>query len=346
MSREERITIDKVAKIAGVSKATVSRVINSKDRVDPTTRQRVKNVISKLGYEPLSTAKALRTGRTHLLGCVVSDITNEFTSLFIDGVWERSRECGYKVLLGLAGSEVPEEEDFVDLLENGIVDGLILTPSGWYDYDSLRDGLERLRQKELPFVTVGRVGNGYSDIDNVDVNVFEGAEEAVSYLIGLGHRRIGYIGGTAKWASESGRFRAYKETLIRCGFEYHPEYVVTSGKDNAAGRKGFVELWKRDLGITSVVTMNDMVAEGVLRAAEALNIRVPQDISVIGFDDAPLCEVVSPKLTSVVLPKRELGKVAVELLMERLGVPPRREPKHITLKSKLMVRESTGRCVI
>lgn len=341
MAREQRITIDMVAKIAGVSKATVSRVLNGRDRVDPKTRQRVKSVIKKLGYEPLSTAKALRTGRTHLLGCVVSDITNEFTALFIDAVWEKARECGYKVLLGLAGSNVPEEEDYVDLLENGVVDGLILTPSGWYDYDSLRDGLERLRQKKLPFVTVGRFRNGYSDVDNVDVNVYKGAAEAVNYLIDLGHERIGYVGGTPKWASESGRFRAYKETLIERGFGYHPEYVVTSGKDNPAGYRGFIELWKRNLGITAVMTMNDMVAEGVLRAAEELNIRVPQDISVLGFDDAPLSEIVRPKLTSVVLPKRELGKVAVELLMERLGNPPRKESKHITLESKLVVREST-----
>ncbi|MFI5908051.1 LacI family DNA-binding transcriptional regulator [Dactylosporangium sp. NPDC051541] len=321
------VTIKDVARAAGVSASTVSRALASPDLVHVDTRERVRQAVAELGYHPNRAARGLITGRTGNLGLLVPDLANPFFPGVVKGVQARAREFDYAVFLADTDEDPAAEAGLVRNLSKQ-VDGLILCSP------RMSEGEVRALTGDTPIVLLNRrVGR----VPSVTVNSVDGLRHAVGHLTALGHRRVAYVPGPkASWSNRE-RLRGLRQVTAEAGVE-----LVETG--NVVPRfSGGVAAADQVLatGVSAVIGYNDLVAIGMLSRFAARGVAVPGRISVLGFDDIVLSEMVSPALTTLAQPKESTGRAGVDLLLQLLDDPghpiQRRE-----LDSHLMVRDSTG----
>jgi LacI family transcriptional regulator len=328
-----RVTMADVAREAGVSSMTVSRVINNKGEVSPITRQRVLEIIERLGYRPSGIARGLATQRTGTLGLVVPDVANPFFSDVARGVEHVAYAEGYNTFLCNTEEDPHRELAVLKSLEEKRVDGLVLCSS------RLDDGELRAVVAWHPTVVLVNRRLGGDCVRSVLVDDETGGRLATQHLLQAGHRAVGFLAGPT--VSHSGRQRAegYRAALAAAGLPYNPAWVRHCPPVVEGGQEAARELLIAHSELTALVCYNDLVAVGVLQACASLGRQVPGDVAIVGYDDIPLSALVTPPLTTCRVPRYELGVQAVRLLLDQIdGCPD--ECDEIVLRPELTVRAS------
>lgn len=307
-------TIRDVAHLANVSVTTVSNALNNPDRVSPELLARVRSAVDKLGYAPHAAARSLRKRSSGLLGLIVGDITNPFFSELFEAIELAAAERGFSVILCNSNERAEREEVHLRLLRSQRIDGLILAPTGTASMN--RAAL--LAALEIPVVLVDRAmeGLGY---DAVVLNNHRAAYDATSYAIGCGHRRIALINGPKTVRTAADRLQGYREALLAAGLGFDPELVHDAGFREQLAYDAAIQLLRGGDRPTAIFTTNNLMTIGVIRAVAELGLGCPDDISMIGIDDLPWAEAVSPRLTMVAQPVRAIGETALDLLAQRIA---------------------------
>ena len=326
-------TIREVAKQANVSTATVSHVINGTRFVDPDTQARVKLAIKTLGYRPNLLARSLRRSETRTIGLIVPDNANPFFADFARVVEDAGFAEGYSVILCNSDRSETKEETYIDVLLSKRVDGLILISST----DRL-DLLQHVRDAGVPLVVVDR-DPGDLSVSQVLVANEHGGYLAGQYLLGLGHRRVGCIGGPSQANPSWGRVTGFERALREAGVPLPPAAVVQGDFRYASGETAMRQLLGRDLGLTAVFATNDLMAIGAMIALRRAGLDVPRDMSLIGFDNILLATATMPALTTIEQPTQELGQATVRLLLDQI-LKRRSEPGVTWVPTRLIERDS------
>ena len=328
-------TMNDVARVANVSIATVSHVINGTRFVSAERVERVHAAMRELGYTPDATARSLRVGRTDTIGLVVPDNSNPFFAALARWIEEAGFEAGYTTILANSNERPDREHRYVSTLVSKRVDGLILSPSRG-DHGTLRRLLENAR---IPVVVVDRD----AALPNADVVVYDnegGSFEATRHLLELGHTRIAYIAGPADASSATDRLRGFGRAIAVAKLPEQP--VVEADFHFEGGREATARLLDRGRELTALVAANDLMAAGAIRELVARGFSVPRDVSVIGFDDAPLAEMISPALTTMRQPLQDMAHTAVSMLLSRMTSGDGGAPVRKVLPTSLVVRDSTA----
>jgi len=309
----DRVTMADVAREAGVSLMTVSRVINHKDDVSATTRQHVLEVIELLGYRPSGIARGLATQRTGTLGLVVLDVANPFFADVARGAEEQAYVEGYNVFLCNTDEDPQRELAVLQSLEEKRVDGVVLCSSR---LDSRELYAALARHPAVVLVNRRLEDDGVSTVLVDDV---AGGQAATQHLLQAGHRAVGFLAGPP--ASHSGRERAkgYRAALADAGLPYNPAWVQPCSPVVQSGYEAAQGLLTAHPELTALFCYNDLVAVGALRACADLGRRVPDDLAIVGFDDISLAALVTPPLTTCCVARYELGTQAMQLLLDQIG---------------------------
>lgn len=330
-----RMTIRQIAELAGVSIATVSRVLNGRDDVAPETREAVRKIIREHGYTANRSARGLSAGRTGLVGVLVPMVFPAYFAGILAGAAEALSERGLQIVLSPTGGEHDREVSLLDRL-HGLTDGsLIILP------EESSDELERFVDEGYHFVVVDPLMPLDDKIPSVSAANTSGADQAMRHLLELGHRRIAQITGPAGWVATEERRRGYRAALAAAGILPDPALEIEATPEIDSGREAGEYLLGLPDPPTAIFAFNDNTAIGAVEAARERGLSVPGDLSVVGFDDVEHATIVTPKLTTVRQPLAEMGRTAVSLL-SRLLERQRFETLHIELATRLVVRESTA----
>jgi LacI family transcriptional regulator len=331
-----RATIRDVARRAGVSVATVSRVVNDRPDVAPETREAVMEHVRALSFSTNRSARALSKGRTGLIGCTIPFVLGDYYSWILSGVTEALHEQEMRAVLCPTRHEHDREAALVERLLRGTTDGAILVlPS-----ESAAE-LQELQTLGFPFVIVDTPMPLDERIPAVSATHWAGARAATDHLLSLGHRRIAIIAGREGWVASEERINGYQAALAGAGVLATPALVIRGNFEMAEGYTAANHLLGLDEPPTAIFASNDNMAIGAMRAAAERGIRVPEDLSVVGFDDSELARVVTPALTTVRQPLEEMGRMAVSLLT-RLIDGQSVETLRVELATRLVVRHSTA----
>ena len=333
-------TLDDVAKLAGVSRSTVSRVVNEHPNVSPATRARVAAAIERSGYRPHGVARSLATSRTHILAVIVPEsVTKLFTDpyfpLMLRGATEACNRARYQLLLSLFTASMDSSTLRDQVLRSGYLEGVLAANA------SLSDELvPSLLEERIPFLTIGRHPDdrvSYVDVDNVG-----GARTAAEHLIRLGHERIGTITGPLDMTPAQDRLQGYREAMSTHRLPVSEGQIAEGDFTEAGGRAAMTRLLAARP--TAVFAASDAMAVGAIRAIRAEGLTVPEDVAVIGYDDVPPAVAVDPELTTVRQPIERLGHLAVEVLIQRLerDEPEAASVQRIVLPTELVIRKSCG----
>jgi LacI family transcriptional regulator len=327
-------TVLDVAKRAGVSPMTVSRVVNGSGPVSPKLRARVEKALKETGYVPNSVARNLRTKRTDTIGLVMPDITNPFFTHVVRGVEVAAREAGLLLLLTNTDQRPDEETRVVSMLLQRQVDGLLAIPAG-----NCADTARLCREADVPLVIVDRRPESPERIDVVRADAEGGAYELGKLLASLGHRHVAVITGPEYVPTAVDRAvgfaKAVEEEGLPAPTVVHGDFSLESGHDMT------MELMKHDPRPTAIFAANNFLAIGTQHAVEELGLRVPEDVALVGLDDLPAEMVTFPFLTVAAQPAEEMGRRAVALLIRRIREPGA-TPEEILLPTELTIRRSSG----
>jgi len=315
----KQVTIQDVAAEAGVSLQTVSRVINGKPDVAEETRKRVWQVVRRLGYRPNSIARSLVSQRTYTLGLITCPVNDQFRAEVITGAEREARARGYAFVLAITDGNPDDIPLMYNLMLERRVDGLLLFAPSVSPQESI--------EFDLPVVSLAyRVENDH--IINVDVDNVDGAYQAARHLTGLGHRCIGIIAGPTGWRAAADRTEGARRALAEVGQSLDHSWVEAAGDWTLdAGYSAACALLARHPDSTALFAHNDWIALGAYRALKELGRRIPEDVSVVGYDDLPICDYASPPLASVRQPRTALGELLAQLLISAVerGVGARQD---------------------
>lgn len=333
-------TIRDVAQRAGVAPITVSRVINHADNVSDETRQRVESAIDALGYVPNRLASSFRSNKTYTLGLVLTDITNPFWTTVARGIEDEADAHSFNVILCNTDESQHEERKYVRVLLQKQVDGFLLVPSS----DSM-DPMALIQKQNTPLVVMDR--RVQADVDSVRCDSVGGAHALIHHLIKLGHYRIAALSGSKRVSTAVDRVRGYVHALKEAGLSIDPGLIHYRAFTQEAGYAMTQAVFASDLPPTAVFAVNNFIAIGAYRALKDLGLRVPQDVSLVAFDDLPPALVMDPFLTVASQPAYEMGKRATQLLIDRLAesesrTTPPAENEEIVLPVQLVIRRSTA----
>lgn len=335
---DERLTLEKIGELAGVSRATVSRVVNRQPNVRPEVRERVLAVIAATGYQPNLAARSLASNRTGLIGLIIPRILQ---SLFTDPYYPRllqgvAQVCNdYGVILSLFMFHSEDEEDrlYPRVLRPGVLDGVVVVSS--QEEDPL---IARLAESDMPFIVIGRPTDAtavsYVDVDNVT-----GAHTAVSHLVHQGRRRIATITGRLDMSAGVDRLLGYRQALAEHGLPIDENLIIGGEFDEVVAYNAMLRLLPQQPD--AVFVASDAMALGVLHALRTEGIAVPAKIAIVGYDDLPAAAISLPPLTTIRQPIRRFGVLAVETLIGIIENGPE-PPRHIVLPTELIVRETCG----
>jgi LacI family transcriptional regulator len=326
-------TLHDVARVAGVSIATVSATINHTAYVSPPLQERVRKAIAEVGYHPDAIARSLKTRTTKTLGLIISDISNPFFTSLIRGIEDVANGRGYTLILCNTDERLEKERAYVQLLRSRRVDGVIMAPVGgteeYVDFDAAA---------AAPVVFIDRRVPARADAVVTD-NV-QGAHDVVRYLIGLGHRRIGVITGLPHISTSEERLAGYQGALQEAGLQSDPSLVKVGSSRLEGGHQAAQELLATAMRPTAIFATNNLMAIGLMRAVAERGLRCPEDISVACFDDFDWASVFHPRLTTVAQPTYEMGSRAAELLLAHLNGSPMIDPQTCVLAPTLVIRDS------
>lgn len=324
-------SINEVAELAGVSVATVSRVLNNTKAVNPDTRLRVEQAVAELGYHINSVGRSLAKAQSSKLLVLVPDFSNPFYAQIVQGVESVTRLRGYMIMLSDGSDGVAGVGSALAALYNRVVDGVI-------SFEHLNESDEEIAQvRELPWVSCSEFMPG-SGVPYVSIDHAQAAVDAVQYLINKGHRRIAHITAdeTYRWARL--RREGYELALTRAGIPVDPALIrIASSTDYEAGSQAASGLLALFDPPTAVFAVSDTLAIGAIKALRRGGRRVPEDVAVVGFDDLPVSAVFEPALTTIAQPMRQLGAVAAEMLLNRLAG---QRPGSRTLAHTIVIRDS------
>ncbi|MDB5767334.1 MAG: alanine racemase [Collimonas fungivorans] len=327
-------SISAVALHAGVSVATVSRVMNDMDGVRPGTRDKVMTSVTALGYRLNHLARNLRTATSRLLLTMVPDVGNPFYSEIVRGIDSVAREHGYFVMLCDTGAEAGRESAYFDLLRTHRADGAICL-----DPDTVQHALAN-ESNILPWVACCEFDPGIA-VPYVGVDNYSAAGDAVRHLIARGHTRIGLINSDQRYRYARERQRGYLDALQAAGLQARPEWRrQVDSLDYDAGKHATLQMMAQPDAPSAVFAVSDTLAIGALSAMRQLNKRVPEDAAVVGFDDIAISAQTWPALTTIAQPMRTLGETAAQLLLQRLA-DPEATVQGVLLPHQLVQRESS-----
>ncbi len=329
-------TIRDVAKLAGVAPITVSRVINQSGYFTEETRDRVQEAINRLGYMPNKLARSLRLRQTSMLALVLTDITNPFWTTVARGVEDAASDAGFSVILCNTDESEAEEEQYLRVLLERQVDGILLVPA-----QNKPEPIQLIRKQNIPVVILDRRLPGELAADTVRGDSFGGAYLLTQHLISLGHENITMLAGPREVSTAEDRVAGYQKALRDAGLEdcgrvVYGEFTVESGVEIAG--KGLLDHSRP----TAFFACNNFLSIGALKAIREAGLSVPGDISVVGFDDLPSAMVWDPFLTVAAQPAYEMGHQATQLLLDRLANQRSDLFQEIVLPVEIIVRKSTG----
>ncbi len=323
--------------MAGVSVATVSRVLNSEEVVKEDTKQKVLAAIKKLNYTPNRVAQRLRSTKTNsrIIGLLIPDIQNPFYVDVIRGIEEYAYAHNSVVIIGNFSQDEKKEKLYIDILKSESVDGFIVAPS-----NEKNVYIKALMTDGFPIVCIDR-GMKDVDVDLVKVDNQQGVFNAVQHLINLGHTRIGHVTGKPFLPTTHERMAGYEEAMKKYELEIDPEIIVSSNSDYESGAEQTARLLELENPPTAIFTANNLITLGALDTINRRGLRIPEDVAIVGFDDVYWANSLNPPLTAVRQPGFEIGKRSCELLIQRINKPDRAVAS-IILKTELMIRKSCG----
>lgn len=330
-------TMKDVARLAGVSVATVSAVINSSATVSEKRAKRVRDAMEALDYYPDQVARSLKVGRTNVVGMVVPDITNNFFPLLIRGVEDAARQQGYSVILCDSNEDPEEERRHLDTLFSRRVDGVLIACS---DQSA---GYEHLMRRRFPIIFVDRIPRGMVHGGVATDNVDAGAR-ATNHLIDLGHERISFITGKLGLSPHYGRLEGFRKAMQARGLPIREEFLREGDLEVETGRRLGIELLSLNPRPTAIISTNNRMLLGLAGAFAELGIPCPQSVSVVGFDDSAWTEHFSPGMTIMAQPAFEMGKAAFSMLLTKMRTDGEtgEEPDLQLFPAQLRVRGSTA----
>jgi len=340
---KKTVSIQDIAQAAGVSHTTVSRALKDSPLISAEVREHIQQLAREMGYIPNALAQSLRGQPTGTIGVVVTTIGDPFFSRVVRGIEEVARRENLSIFLSTSNNDPERELAVIETFHRRRVDGIIVADS------RLNEQYEqRLVEIHVPAVLINHQAEARLEhLRSVSSDDYGGARAAVEYLLGLGHRAIGYLGAGSRPRSNRIRMQAYCDALQAAGIPFHDEWVhveppqaLAYVDDVAAGRRYLPQLLES--GVTAVFCYNDMTAVGALLACRDLGRAVPRDLSLVGFDDIELAQYVTPPLTTVHQPKLRLGQTAMQML---LGLLSGGDVQDSVLPAELVIRESCIRRV-
>lgn len=339
MSRRP-VSIQDIAWTAGVSHSTVSRALHDSPLISPEVRQRIQELAQEMGYSPNAVAQSLKGQRTNTVGLVISSAADPFVGRIVRGVEDVAQAANVSVFLSVSYNDPEREMKIIETFHRRRVDGVISATAqihGAY--------VERLAQINMPTVVINRQAESEeAPMHSVDADDYGGATQAVAHLLSLGHRAIGYLGVGNRTASNRRRLAAYRDALAAAGIaardewmKFTPAHYQHEADDVSEAQALLPELLSA--GVTALFCYNDMIAVGALLACRDLGLCVPDELSVVGYDDVEVARYVTPPLTTIHQPKLRLGEIAMQMLLDILeGLAVQNQ----LLPTDLIVRASTG----
>lgn len=330
-----KYTIKDIARLAGVSTATVSKVINRKDHeITEATRKKVMSIVRQYNYVPNRIASSMVTKKTHTIGLIIPDISNPFFPELARGVEDYASEFGYAVFLCNTDNDALKEQSYLEKLQEKMVDGIIIAAS-----DHQRHVSKSLKGAQIPIVTVDRRINDFISQGAVESNNLLGAYEAVSYLLTKGLNRVLHLSGPFNNKPSNERLQGYINALKDHNQEVKKEMILDGSFTLDWGYSGTLKAMDQGLQFDSIFCGNDLIAFGAIQALKLKGLRVPQDISVIGFDDISLAGIINPPLTTVKQPNYQMGYESSKIL---IGIIEKHPPENtkLVLNTKLIIRDS------
>ena len=335
MPEKSRVTLHDVAELAGVSHQTVSRVINNNERVRPETREKVEAAILELGYRPNAIARSMVQGNTHTLGCISPNLTDPVFTRIIESAQAEARRLGFFILIGTA-STVEEVQPLLDELLNRRVDGLIVL--------NARDD-ERYKLLE-PLVLAGPpivyVKNSPVEepVSSVRCDDTMGGYLATKHLLDLGHRDIAIILGRENEQCTSERLDGYRKALVEAGLPLSENLIAKGNWSSQSGSEAVEDLFTRSESFSAIFAQNDRMAAGAIRSLREAGFHIPEDYSVIGYDNGPLASLIDPPLTTIQQPLEHFGQQAANILIDSIK-ETNHKPVEICITPELIQRESS-----
>ncbi|HEX7064198.1 MAG TPA: LacI family DNA-binding transcriptional regulator [Bacillales bacterium] len=333
------VTIRDVAKLAQVAPSTVSRVIADHPRISQATKRRVRDAMKELGYHPNYNARSLVNRSTQTIGVVMPSsgdkaLQNPFFPEVIRGISTKAHEEKYGLYLTTGNSEQEIFDGVSGMIQGGRVDGIVLL------YSRIDDEIMAfLQENSLPFTVIGKPFRDMERITHIDNDNFKAAKEATEFLIGLKHKRIGFVGGSLDLVVTVDRLSGYEKAIRKAGLPYRDDYIVHEEFLKEGGSEAIKELMLLDSPPSGLVVTDDLMALGILNTLSEMGIRVPEDISIVSFNDLMLAEISTPSLTSVCINIFKLGYEAVDALIDKID-NPNTLPKRITIPHYLVERNS------
>jgi LacI family transcriptional regulator/LacI family repressor for deo operon, udp, cdd, tsx, nupC, and nupG len=341
MPAARRISIKDIARAAGVSSSTVSRALNDSSLISLDVRARIQRLAREMGYTPNALAQSLQSNRSHSVGVIITTISDPYFARLVQGVEEAARQKGLTVFLATSSNDPDNEIRILENFQRRRVDGVILAAS--------RIGEEYARQFEhvrLPVIMVNNQATGQNpDLHSLSMDDLSGGEMAAEHLYALGHRRIGYAGMRNRPGSNARRLQGYQAVMRRHGLEARPELICHSPEDVPDGLEGDFTAGKEmalallDQGASAIFCYCDSVAAGALAACRERNFSVPEQVSIIGYDDSDLCPILTPALTTIHQPALDMGRMALQMLAKTLSGEPVADT---VLQPSLVMRGSTA----
>lgn len=332
-------TIKDIAKELGLSVSTVSKALNNKSDVKRETRQKVLEEMERINYTPNVNARSLIKKKTNMVGLMLSDITDPSFSEVALGIEEVLSTSGYQLIYGNTFLEIKKEKDFLKSLLERKIDGIIMKPSNLNE-----ELLNTINQLKIPIVFLRSLGKNEQElnISSIDVNHYQATYNVVEYLVKLGHRNIGFIGMTKESREEEDRFKGYSDCLKDNNINVSGQNITIPGTKIIDGGYGIRNLLNKNPNITAVFAANDLLAIGALDWLKERNYIVPNDISVIGFDNLEISRLHIINLTTVDLPRKEMGRQAAEMLLDMLSSEAINK-KEVKLDTQLIIRNTSGK---
>ncbi|WP_443660171.1 LacI family DNA-binding transcriptional regulator [Clostridium algidicarnis] len=328
-----KVTIKDVAKASGVSTTTVSRIINNiEGSANEETKKRVLKTVKELNYKPNELARSLVTKKTKTMALMLPDITNPFFPSIAKSVEKSLNKLGYSLILCNSYDNKENEDNYIRILQEKYVDGIILSSS------HIKEDNKLLRDSNIPIVFIDRKAD-YDVEYGVFVKNFEGAYSATKYLIGIGHKNIGCIIGPKEINTTKERLDGYIKALDNFHIRVNQEIIKCSEYSIEGGYIASKELLKNK-DITAIFAQDDLIACGVYKAAKEMGLKIPNDLSVVGFDDISIVEVLDPPLTTIKQHTEDIGSIAVEMIMNLIDNKEVKE-KIVTIDTDLIKRGST-----
>lgn len=334
-SKKGRVTLQQVAKHAGVSTSTASLIVRNNPRISEATRKKVLKSMHELGYVYDRIAANLRSQSSDTVGIIITDISNTFFSEFLIGVHDALDEVGYTVLLGTTFDSVTKQDHLLSTMMEHRVGGLILCPVS----ESSQDTIERLNEIDTPMVLAVRELPGVNS-DYVGIDYPEGARIAVDHLLGKGHKRIALLGGIKESSTWIERMEGYREALSRAGLEVDESLVIDSAPTREGGLEAVLKVLENPNPPTAIFCFSDLIAFGVMQGLMMKGINPGKDMDIVGFDNVPVAEIYHPPLTTISSFPRRIGKEAANLLYQQME-KIEREQQRIILNPELIIRESS-----